>query len=194
MLTLAHVELAANAFMAISILLAARNHLLTWPTGIVGTVLFGGVFYGSQLYADALLQVFFTVTSVVGWRQWRRGERAQLAPVRRVALRSLAGMGLAALLVTAAYGALLHRYTQAYAPFVDSAVLAFSVVAQLLLMQRRWETWPTWLLVNTLSVPLFASRGLTLTAVLYALYWLNAWWGGWRWWQQWRAGQAVAVS
>ena len=193
MLTLSHAELAANAFMAVSILLAARNHVLTWPTGIVGTVLFGAVFHGSQLYADALLQVFFTATSVVGWRQWRRGDRAQLAPVRRVAPRSLVGMGLAALLVTAGYGALLHRYTQAYAPFVDSAVLAFSVVAQLLLMQRRWETWPTWLLVNTLSVPLFASRGLTLTAALYALYWLNAWWGGWRWWQQWRAGQAVAA-
>ncbi len=68
-------------------------------------------------------------------------------------------MAGAAVAVTAAYGALLHRFTDAYAPFADSAVLAFSVVAQLLLMQRRLETWGFWLLVNTVSVPLFASAG-----------------------------------
>jgi nicotinamide mononucleotide transporter len=56
-------------------------------------------------------------------------------------------------------------------------------------MTRRLETWAFWLLVNTLSVPLFWQRELHLTAVLYAAYWLNAWWGGWRWWLQWRALQ-----
>ncbi len=152
------------------------------------------MFYGSQLYADALLQVFFVATSLLGWWRWREGERAQLPPVSRVRPRPLALMLLTAAGVTALYGGLLHRYTNAYAPFVDSAVLAFSVVAQLLLMQRRLETWPAWLLVNTLSVPLFASRGLTLTAVLYAAYWLNAWWGGWRWWRQWREGQARTAA
>ena len=29
-------------------------------------------------------------------------------------------------------------------------------------------------MVNTIAVPLYASRGLTLTAVLYAGFWLNA--------------------
>ena len=95
-------------------------------------------------------------------------------------------MGLSAVVVTVAYGTLLHHFTDAYAPFADSAVLAFSVVAQLLLMRRQLETWAFWLLVNTVSVPLFLSRGLTLTAGLYAMYWLNAWWGGWTWWRQWR--------
>ena len=38
-----------------------------------------------------------------------------------------------------------------------------------------------WLAVNTISVALFASRGLTLTATLYAAYWINAWYGWWRW-------------
>jgi nicotinamide mononucleotide transporter len=56
-----------------------------------------------------------------------------------------------------------------------------SVIAQVLLMQGRRETWPWWLLVNTLSAPLFLSRGLHLTAALYTLFWFNAWHGWWRW-------------
>ena len=56
----------------------------------------------------------------------------------------------------------------------DSAVLAFSVLGQFLLMGRRVETWWCWLVVNSVAVPLFISRGLHLTAGLYALYWVNA--------------------
>jgi nicotinamide mononucleotide transporter len=79
------------------------------------------------------------------------------------------------------YGWLLHRFTNAYLPYIDSAVLSLSVISQCLLMRRKLETWPFWLAVNTVSVALFASRGLLLTAALYAGYWLNAWYGWWRW-------------
>lgn len=79
-------------------------------------------------------------------------------------------------------GALLFHFTDAYAPYVDSAVLVFSVIAQFLLMRRKLESWLFWLLVNTVAVPLYFSRELTLTAGLYALYWVNAVvsWLAWR--------------
>jgi nicotinamide mononucleotide transporter len=182
-------EIAANAVTTLSIVLAARNHAHTWTTGVVGCLLFGVVFIENQLYADATLQVFFLVTSVMGWWQWRRPVQAAVAdvagaaerPITRAAPATIVWMALGAVAVTLAYGGLLHRFTDAYMPYVDAAVLGLSVVAQCLLMQRRLETWPTWLMVNTLSVPLFASRGLWLTAVLYAAYWFNAWYGWWRW-------------
>jgi nicotinamide mononucleotide transporter len=42
------------------------------------------------------------------------------------------------------------------------------------MMQRRVENWSFWLLVNTIATPLYFSRGLHLTAVLYAGFWINA--------------------
>ncbi len=94
---------------------------------------------------------------------------------------------------TVGYGMMLQAYTNAYAPFIDSSVLVFSIVAQLLLMGRRLESWPFWLLVNSISVPLYASRGLYLTAVLYAAYWVNALvsWYYWRRQMQQAAGAPV---
>jgi nicotinamide mononucleotide transporter len=50
-------------------------------------------------------------------------------------------------------------------------------------MGRRIENWPVWLLVNTVSVPLYASRGLYLTAALYVAYWINAL-VAWRHWKR----------
>jgi nicotinamide mononucleotide transporter len=175
-------EMAANLVMTASILLAARNSVHTWWTGIIGCLLFGMLFFEARLYADATLQVFFIATSAWGWRLWLgRGTGAE-RPVTRARPRVLLACIVAALAATAGYGTLLHALTDAWAPFVDSAVLAFSVVAQLLLTQRRLETWAFWLLVNTLAVPLFASRGLHLTAALYTAYWVNALvaWRHWR--------------
>ncbi|MGY0612554.1 MULTISPECIES: nicotinamide riboside transporter PnuC [unclassified Luteimonas] len=177
-------EIAANAAIAVSILLAARNSLHTWWTGIIGCGLFAMLFRDARLYAEVVLQVFFIATSLYGWWHWARGAAGRQLPVRRA---PLAGIGIAALGAAAAtlgYGLLLHRFTDGHAPFADSAVLMFSVLAQLLLMQRRVETWPFWLLVNSIAVPLYVSRGLQLTALLYAGFWINAWFGWWRWRRQ----------
>lgn len=168
------VEIAANGFSAASVLLAGLNRIHNWWLGIVACVLFGWVFFEARLYADVTLQLFFIVTNAIGWWSWARGGAAAELPVRRTPARSLAAMLAAGAAVTAGYGWLLHRFTNAYAPFVDSAVLALSILAQLLLMRRKYESWWFWLLVNTISVPLYLSRGLTLTAVLYAAFWVNA--------------------
>jgi nicotinamide mononucleotide transporter len=176
-------EIAANAFTAVAIVLAGRNSVHTWWTGIIGCTLFGLLFAQSRLYADVVLQVFFVGTSLLGWWRWLRGRHGTPLPVTHAGWRTLAWMVPLGVAATAAYGALLHHYTNAYAPFVDSAVLVFSVIAQLLMMGRRIENWPVWLLVNTIAVPLYASRELYLTAVLYAGFWVNAI-VSWRWWRR----------
>jgi nicotinamide mononucleotide transporter len=63
-------EIAANAVMAVSIWLAARNSIYTWPTGVVGCALFVFVFFDARLYAVVTLQLFFIATSFLGWWQW----------------------------------------------------------------------------------------------------------------------------
>ncbi len=175
-------EIAANITTAAAIFLAGRNNIHTWWIGIIGCALFGVLFYQSNLYADVTLQVFFIVSSVIGWHQWRKGDQGKELPVTNVKVRSLLFIVPAGIAITVGYGALLHSFTDAYAPFVDSTVLVFSIVAQLLMMQRRVENWPFWLLVNSIAVPLYASRGLHLTAFLYGCYWIHALVS----WMQWR--------
>ncbi|MFO1448983.1 MAG: nicotinamide riboside transporter PnuC [Opitutaceae bacterium] len=192
-------EVAANAFNLVSILLAGRNRVETWWTGIVGCSLFGVLFLGTQLYADATLQVFFIVTSAIGWWRWRTGggqgrSEAGDLPIRRTPSRVIVAAFAAAVGVTLGYGTLLHVLTDAYAPYVDSVVLAFSVVAQVLLMGRRLETWAFWMVVNTVAVPLYLSRGLWPTALLYVGFWINACVSWRHWLRLWRTTQSGVAS
>jgi nicotinamide mononucleotide transporter len=174
-------EVAANAFATVSVLLAGRNSVHTWWSGIVGCALFAWVFLLARLYADVTLQVAFIVTSGAGWWWWVLGAAGAPLPVRRARPAMLAGLGVASIGLAIGYGAVLYGFTDAYAPFIDSFVLVLSLLAQLLLMRRLIETWAVWLAVDTIAVPLYASRELYLTATLYAAYWLNAWYGAWRW-------------
>lgn len=167
-------ELAANVFTAAAIVLAGRNNVHTWWTGVVGTALFGLLFAQNRLYADVALQVFFVVTSLVGWWKWLHGREGEPLPVTHAGMHSMLWILPLGATATAAYGALLHHFTNAYAPFPDSAVLVFSIIGQVLMMQRRVENWSFWLLVNTIATPLYFSRGLHLTAVMYAGFWINA--------------------
>lgn len=178
-----NLEIAANVTTAAAIFFAGRNNVHTWWIGIIGCVLFGLLFYEAKLFADVALQVFFVGSGIIGWRQWLKGADGQALAITNVDVRALMLIVPFGVLATAAYGGMLYQFTSAYAPFWDSAVLVFSIVAQLLLMKRRIENWPFWLIVNSIAVPLYASRGFYLTAVLYGFYWVNAC-VSWFWWRR----------
>ncbi|MDU7304384.1 MAG: nicotinamide mononucleotide transporter family protein [Escherichia coli] len=144
-------EIAACLAYAVSVWLAARNNVHTWWIGIIGSILYGWVFWSVQLYADVTLQLFFIATSITGWIHWLKGQGGDILPVRRTQASHFFLLLLCAVVVAGGYGFLLHTFT-----FV-------------------------WLAVNTLAVPLYMTRGLNLTAGLYFLFWINAWHGLYQW-------------
>lgn len=172
-------EIAAIFFTTICIFLVGRNNIHTWWTGLIGCVLYGVLFYQSQLYADSILQVVFFATGIIGWVQWGREEDKR--PSRDLTLVQVGCVLFAAGLTVCGYGFLLMTYTDAYAPFVDSAVLALSIIGQYLLMGRYTLAWPAWILVNLIAAPLFWSRGLHLSGILYAGYFIHACFAWYTW-------------
>jgi hypothetical protein len=85
----APLELAANVFTAAAIVLAGRNNVHTWWTGVLGTALFGLLFAQNRLYADVALQVFFVLTGIIGWWKWLRGQHGEPLPVTHAGANSL---------------------------------------------------------------------------------------------------------
>jgi nicotinamide mononucleotide transporter len=175
-------ELFANLTTVICIWLAGRNNINTWWTGIVACLLFGWLFYDAKLYADVTLQAFFVITGLIGWMQWSKSGDT-VRPITELKRGELSGLIAIAIGLAAVYAFVLHSFTDAYAPAADSTVLAFSGLGQLLLMNRKKETWVAWLIVNTIAVPLFWSRELYLTSILYGAFWVHAAWTLPQWWK-----------
>jgi nicotinamide mononucleotide transporter len=168
------VEVTANVVNLVSIALAGRRNVHTWWTGIVGCALFAWVFFGAKLYADVCLQGFFVVTGVLGWWHWAHPRAGGEVPIKRSPVSRLLWQCVIGMLVTGTYAWMLERFTDASAPLPDAAVLTTSVLGQLLLIEKRVESWYFWLATNSIAVPLFLSRGLYLTGALYCVFWVNA--------------------
>ena len=183
-------EIVGNIFTVWCVFLAARNNKQTWVIGTIGCILFGIMFYGVKLYADATLQIFFIITNVIGYWSWKHGSGSKELQISRVKLKGLASIYFPLAVITAiGYGMILHLFTDASAPFIDSVVLTFSVVGQFLLMRRKLESWIFWIIVDLVSVPLFAYKGLYITSAVYFVFLLNAFYGFWKWQKEYKAGK-----
>jgi nicotinamide mononucleotide transporter len=55
-------------------------------------------------------------------------------------------------------------------PFWDSLTTVLSLAAQYLLCRKRFENWFFWIAADVIYVPLYLSRHLPLTAVLYTVF------------------------
>jgi len=135
------------------------------------------------------VQTFFVISSAWGWYQWLFGRRlasaGEAAPLRIARLsnrRRLAAGGLW-LLLWPLLGALLARFTDTDVPYFNAFPTVGSFIGQILLALKFVETWPVWMIVNGVSIVLYASKALWLTALLYFVFGLLAV-AGWRRWRR----------
>jgi nicotinamide mononucleotide transporter len=160
--------------------LAVAQRIETFPIGIANNLFFVILFTDARLFADAALQVVYIALGVMGWWVWATRARSPLA-VRRsppgLLIGTALGIGVATLILVpvlrAAHGA---------APGWDAATTSMSLGAQLLLNLKRLETWYVWIAVDVIYVPLYFSRDLNLTALVYIVF-LALCIQGWRQWR-----------
>jgi nicotinamide mononucleotide transporter len=151
--------------------LAARRNILNYPIGIASNVVFFVVFIGSALYADAGLQVVYTVLGITGWIAWTRSKAADArTATRRLDWRIAVGLALVGLAGTVVLTLVLTRFTDSTTQIADASTTMASLVAQFM-MNRRWiESWFVWAAVDVAYVGLYLYKGLWITAILYALF------------------------
>lgn len=185
-------EWIAAALGLANVALVVRRSVWNYPFALAMVTLYFFVFWEAKLYSDALLQIFFLVINLYGWRNWlrSRAEAGEVVVTRlsgRERLWWLAGTVVASL----AWGVVMARFTDAAAPIPDALIAGGSVAAQILLAMRRFENWVLWIVVDLIAVPLYFSRGLYPTAALYAVFLAMATAGLIVWWRALKRREAV---
>lgn len=149
----------------------ARQKIWNWGVGILNNIAFVILFLGAGLYGETVLQIIFAGIAIYGWIKWSRGASgtagANDLPIRNVT-RTEALTGVAAVVLgTAAVAYLLHAGTDSVVPIPDAFVLAASLLATYAQAKKIFQHWYLWIVIDVVSIPLYFSRGLALTAILY---------------------------
>ena len=178
-------EIVAFVLAIAMVMLNMRVNALAWPLAIVSSLLYFALFWSSRLYGDASLQIFFAVIALWGWWQWLRGTAANGAALQVRTLPARARWALIGALAIAwpATGLFLKTFTNTDVPWWDAFPTAASVIGQWLLGRKYIENWFAWIVVNVVSVGLFAYKGLWLTTLLYSLF-IAMSFVGWRAWRK----------
>jgi nicotinamide mononucleotide transporter len=142
-------EILAVLLGIANILLIIKRSVWNFPVAIIMVLLYFVIFRDAKLYSDAGLQIFFAaVNSAMGYGLWILGAIAAIW----------------------AWGAVMHSETDAAYPYWDASVAMLSIAGQILMARRFVENWHFWIIVNLISIPLYAMKELYLTAGLYGLF------------------------
>lgn len=183
-----YLELFSTFFGLISVYFAAKENILTWPTGIVGEFGFFCLFFQVGLYAGMLLQVIFFIVTLYGWYNWNKikteNSVVNINQSKLILLVAsiIVGTFIFNFLVSHLHILLPGIIKQPAAQSVlDSLVAVTSIAATYLLAKKILFAWVLWILVDLMSIGLFASQQLYLVAIEYSIFMILAFYGYSRW-------------
>jgi nicotinamide mononucleotide transporter len=188
------VEIFGTLTGLITVWLAAKNNIITWPFGLVNVSTFFIIFWQVNLYADMFLQIYFFIMSVYGWIFWHR----QKDIIKKISIISNPQRVYSVMLMTVTTIVLgyiisvIHIWLPqiftkpAAYPFFDAYTTVLSVVATIWMARRIIESWVLWILVDIVAIALYFLKGIKLVSVEYIIFLLMSIYGLLSWIKEYR--------
>lgn len=147
--------------------------------GMISTIAFCIFFIQLKLFSSAALNFYLPFALLYGWMRW--GPDNNTRRVTWLGWNKLwFSYGAWAVVIWAmCFG--VAAYFGAALPITDSAIVGLSVLAQLLLDNKRNETWIFWALVNILAICTYGYGGAMITALQYVMFLGNTAYGFYSW-------------
>lgn len=174
-----YVEFIGTVLGLISVFLASRANIFTWPTGIANAIFFLVIFYQIHLYSDMFLQMYFCGMGVYGWFSWKNKAEHHHSEIQTLSNRTRLMVGIFIACVVILVGTLISQihlilpqvfdHPASY-PYVDTFIAVSSILATILLARRIFETWVLWILVDITSIGLYSVKGVKLIALEFVIF------------------------
>ena len=171
-----YLELVAAVTSFVGVWLGTTGKRITWPWWALSSALYLVFFYQVELFASAALQIVFILAAVWGWRDWAPTGAVPRALSQRIRIYWALGTIVLVIALTP-----LLSHIGAAATWSDAFLLVGSLVAQILMVYEKVESWILWLIVDAAGTMQYALLGYWFTAVLYAAFTAIAVLGWKRW-------------
>ncbi|MES2588135.1 MAG: nicotinamide riboside transporter PnuC [Bacteroidota bacterium] len=155
------------ALSIIYLILATKESIWCWLFAILSSGLYIYLFFEVNLYIDSILQLFYVIMAIVGWKNW--GIKSKLKITFWSLKSHLIAIGISSFFsLILAY--LFDNYTNQAFPYIDAFIFCFSVMATFLITKKVIENWIYFVIIDFAAIFIYWNRELHLTAVLFVLY------------------------
>ncbi len=153
---------------AVCVWLVTKENIWNWPIGLANNLFFATLFWNARLYADFGLQWVYFGFGIWGWWVWMHGGKDH-SPLKVSRATRVEWLVITVFIVLGTWGLReILLKVNGSAPFLDALTTVICLAAQYLLCRKKIENWWLWITADLIYVPLYASKNLPLTSVLYA--------------------------
>ncbi len=155
--------------------LAMKGSIWCWPAALFSTAIYTLLFWEVALLMESALNVYYMLMALYGYWLWTRGKGDDKGiEVVSWSLPRHLLLIIATACASVIVGYLMDNYTQASFAYLDAATTCFAVMTTYLVAKKVLENWLYWIVIDFVSIYLYFSKGLMLTAVLFVFYVLMA--------------------
>ena len=168
---------------------AVKKKIVCWLFALIASALYIYICFFSRLYVETILQVFYLVMAVVGWLMWQKTQGTQKDIKTWTGTQHAVNI-FCSLIIAVLLGYIFDTYTGQANPYIDSFTTCYSLAATYMVTKKVLENWLYWIIIDAVSIYLYAARGLELTALLFFLFTVLAVWGYFSWSKQFKSQSA----
>ena len=173
------------------VILTGKGKRSSFIFGVINVVFYALVAYEAKYYGEVMLNVlYYFPMNFVGWFAWKKHMNDDTGEVVKTRMPFKKGLIVYALTAAAIFGyGLVLQAMGGALPFIDSMSTVISVVAQVLSIKRLMEQWVLWIVVDVVTVIMwavnFANGGESIaTLAMWSVYLLNAFIMFFRWYRE----------
>jgi nicotinamide mononucleotide transporter len=153
-----------------SVFFSRKENILVFPIGIVSTVIFIYLYIIHGLYADASVNFYYTVMSVIGWIMWsKKKEGEEVLHITNSNKKDWVQAVLFFLICWIVLFFVLKKFTDSTVPQADAFTSGAAFTGMWLMNKKKVENWIWWIITNIASIPLNYYKGLAFTSFQYVV-------------------------
>ena len=163
------------------VILTGKGKRSSFIFGVVNVLFYAAIAWQAKYYGEVMLNlIYYFPMNFVGWFAWKKHMNEDTGEVvkARLPLKKGAVVYLLTVIAIFLYGLVL-KALGGNLPFIDSMSTVVSVTAQILSIRRLTEQWILWIIVDVVTVIMWAVNfiqgGETIaTLAMWSVYLLNA--------------------
>lgn len=141
----------------ISVVLCAKGKIENYAFGLINAITYAYICYQANIFGETMYNILMIPMIIIGIISWKKNMEDDNSEVKA---RNLTPVGWIILIIgsiaaVAVYSFILNLIGGEFA-LVDATSTTFSVIATILMLARYSEQWVMWIVVNVVSVILWA--------------------------------------
>ena len=154
-----------------SVIFSRKENILVYPVGMINTGIFIWIYLTHGLYADASVNLYYTVMSIAGWIMWsRKTEGKSLLKITASSKTDWIHALIFFLICWSVLYILLSRFTDSTVPIADSFTSGAAFTGMWLMNKKKLDNWTWWIITNLASIPLNFYKHLVFTSFQYVVF------------------------